>query len=111
MGERDVGELARRIREHADACAGGVQPAEHRAGVAVRPEVDGPAVGREALEQWAPVAELLVEQRGRGDAVRRHVDLDVRPPRDVLDPVVPERPGVGEDRVEIEGERRAPARC
>ena len=42
--------------------------------------------------------------RRRRDAVVRHVELDVRPPRGVLEPVAPERPRVCEHGVEIERE-------
>ena len=66
------------------------------------PEVERRAVVGEALQQRPPVAEPLVEQRRRRDAVLGHVELDARAPRGVLEPVVPERPRVREHRVEVE---------
>jgi len=103
--ERDVGELARRIREDADAHAGSMEPAENGAGVAVRPEVHGTAVGREPLEQGPPVAELHVESSGGVDAVGRQIEVDMGAPRGVVEPVLPEPARVGEDGVELDGER------
>ena len=38
VGESDVGELARRVREDAEAHARGLEAAENRPGIAVRPE-------------------------------------------------------------------------
>jgi hypothetical protein len=104
VGERDVGELARGVGEDADARTGGVEAAKDGPGVAVRPEVDRAAIGGEALEQRPLVAELLVQPRRGRDAVARHVEVDVRAPRGVVEPVEPELPGVREDGVELDGE-------
>ena len=67
--------------------------------------MDRSAVVGEALEQWAPVAEPFVENAGRLGAILGHVELDVRTPGDVLEPVAPERPRVRKHGIEIEGDR------
>ena len=111
MGERDVGELARRVGEDADRAPAAWR---RRRSAPVSPcgrKWTGPRSSAKRCEQGPPVAEPLVEQRRGGDAVVRHVELDVRAPRRVLEPVVPERPRVREDRVEIEGEGVHAARC
>jgi hypothetical protein len=77
----------------------------------VRPEVDRATVRGEALQEGTPVAELLVELDSRVDAVVWHVELDVCSPRDVLEPVLPERAGVGDDGVEVDGESVHRTRC
>jgi len=98
-----VCELARSIGDDADPHAARGEAAEGGADVGPGPEVERAAVGGEALKQRAPVAEALVEHRGRLRAVVRQVELDPRPARGVLEPVPPQRPCVREHRVEVEG--------
>ena len=67
--------------------------------------MDRRAVVGEALEKWSPVAQPFVENTGRRGAIFGDVELDMSPPRDVLEPVAPQRPGVREHGIEIEGDR------
>jgi hypothetical protein len=103
MRERNVCEFARRIREDAEPHPGSLEAAELCTRLCPRPEMDRSAVVGEALEQWPPVAQLFVENPRRLDSIFGYVELDVSPPRDVLEPVAPQRPGVREDGIEIEG--------
>ena len=111
MRERHVCELVRRIREHADPDSGRLQAAKLCARLGVRPKIDRRAVVAEALEQRTPVAKLLVENSSRRGSILGHVELDVRPPRDVLEPVAPQRSSVSEHGIEIKCYRLQVARC
>jgi hypothetical protein len=106
VGQRNVDELARRVCEGTDPHPRRLQAAQLGVRVGTRPEVDRRPVVREPLEQRPPVAELLVEDARRGRPVIGHPQVDVRPAGRVGEPVVPERPRVGEHRVEIEGDWR-----
>src|SRR5207302_2642296 len=89
----------------ADPHAGALKVTQQRARLGAGPEVDGAAVGGEPLEQRPPFSEQLVElARGRR-AILRHVELDPRSARDVLEPVAPEWPRVREHGVQIESDR------
>src|SRR5439155_1678684 len=60
--ERDLRQLAGRVREDADRHAFRLEPAQRRARLGARPEVDRAPVGGEPLEKRSPVAEQLVER-------------------------------------------------
>ena len=102
--ERDLGELARRVGEDADPHTRRLQAAELRARLGARPEVDRSAVVGEALQERPPVAEPLVEDARCRGAILRQVELHMRPPRHVHEPVPPEGQRVREDGVEIESD-------
>jgi hypothetical protein len=67
--------------------------------------MDRSAVVGKTLEQRPPLAKPFVEDGGGRRAILRHVEFDVRPPGDVLEPVSPQRPRVCQHGIEIEGNR------
>ena len=102
MRERDVSELTRSIGEDADPDSGRLEASKLRARFRTRPEMDRPAVVGEALEQRPPIAEPLIENRRRLDRSSGTSSSTCVPPRDVLEPVPPQRPCVRQHGIEIE---------
>jgi hypothetical protein len=91
-----------------------MQSAQSGVRLRARPQVDGRVVLAEALEQRGPVADAGVELRRRRASIDGEIDQVGRtqPARGVLEPGIPERPGVAEGPVEIDGyggrDRHAP---
>ena len=102
MGGGDPGERLRGGREGADARACGRQPPQLRVRRRVRAQVDAGVILREPLEQRPPVADRGIQRSLVGIVVELHAIAASR----VLEPGSPERLGVAEHGVEVDGDRR-----
>ena len=91
----------RRVREGADPRARGSHPPQLRVRVGIRSQVDASMVLCEALEERSPVADRRVQRCLVGIVVELN---SIAPPR-VLEPCSPERLGVAEHRVQVDGDR------
>ena len=103
MGGGDPRERLGRGREGADARARGSQPPQLRVRRRVRAQVDAGVVLCEPLEQRPPVADRRVQRRLVGIVV----ELDAIAAPRVLEPCSPERLGVAERGVEVDGDAAA----